>query len=202
MMLKVGLTGGIGSGKSMVARIFEILGAPVYYADEAARRLQNEDQGLIREITAIFGEKAYNDGELDRKYISGIVFRDKEKLEQMNAIVHPATIEDAARWMSRQTAPYTVKEAALIFESGSQRDLDYVIGITAPESLRIKRTMERDAVSEGEVRKRMERQLPDNIKMRLCDYVINNDEQQLLIPQVLAIHEKLLELSKTSPITN
>ncbi len=202
MMLKVGLTGGIGSGKSMVARIFEILGAPVYYADEAARRLQNEDPDLIREITTIFGEKAYYEGELDRKYVSDIVFQDKEKLEQLNALVHPATIHDAARWMSRQTAPYTVKEAALIFESGSQRDLDYVIGVTAPESLRIKRTMERDAVSEGEVIKRMERQLPDSIKMRLCDYVIKNDEQQLLIPQVLAIHEKLLELSKASPITN
>jgi dephospho-CoA kinase len=202
MMLKVGLTGGIGSGKSMVARIFEILGAPVYYADQAAKRLQNEDPDLIRGITEIFGEKAYHDGQLDRKYISTIVFRDKEKLEGLNAIVHPATIKDAARWMSQQITPYAVKEAALIFESGSQRDLDYVIGVTAPESLRIKRTMERDAVSEEEVRKRMERQLPDRIKMRLCDYVINNDEQQLLIPQALSIHEKLLELSKATPLTN
>ena len=147
MMLKVGLTGGIGSGKSMVARIFEILGAPVYYADDAARRLQNEDPELKRRITGIFGDEAYTDGTLDRKYISGIVFRDKEKLDQLNALVHPATIQDAARWMKQQNAPYSIKEAALIFESGAQSELDYVIGVSAPEHLRIKRTMERDAIS-------------------------------------------------------
>ena len=200
MMLKVGLTGGIGSGKSMVARIFEILGAPVYYADDAARRLQNEDPELKRRITGIFGDEAYTDGKLDRKYISGIVFRDKEKLEQLNAVVHPATIKDAARWMKQQNAPYSIKEAALIFESGSQSDLDYVIGVSAPEPLRIKRTMERDAISAEDVRKRMDKQMPEGTKMRLCNFVIYNDENQLLIPQVIAIHEKLLKLSKESSI--
>lgn len=199
-MLKVGLTGGIGSGKSMVARIFEILGAPVYFADDAARRLQNEDPELKRGITAIFGDEAYHDGKLDRKYISGIVFRDKEKLEQLNALVHPATIQDAARWMKEQTAPYSIKEAALIFESGAQRDLDFVIGVSAPETLRLKRTMERDAISAEEARNRMDKQMAESTKMRLCDFVIYNDEQQLLIPQVLAIHEKLLKLSKESSI--
>lgn len=198
MTLKVGLTGGIGSGKSMVARIFEVFGIPVYYADEAARQLQNNDPELKRGIIGIFGPQAYREGKLDRKYISGMVFRDREKLDQLNALVHPATIHDAGRWMKQQTAPYAIKEAALIFESGSQRDLDYVIGVTAPESLRIKRTMQRDSISAEEVMKRMENQLQDRIKMRLCDFVIHNDEHELLIPQVLGIHEKLMALAKGS----
>ncbi len=195
MTLKIGLTGGIGSGKSIVARIFEVLGIPVYYADNAARDLQNNDPVLRRQILDLFGPDAYDGERLNRKFISGLVFADTQKLEQLNALVHPATIRDAANWMSKQTAPYVIKEAALIFESGSQRDLDYVIGVTAPESLRIKRILERDAISEEEIRSRMERQLSDRIKMRLCDYVIVNDEQHLLIPQVLAIHEKLLMLA-------
>ena len=200
MTLKVGLTGGIGSGKSMVARIFEVFGIPVYYADEAARQLQNNDPELKRGIIGIFGPQAYREGKLDRKYISGLVFQDKGKLDQLNALVHPATIHDAGRWMKQQTAPYAIKEAALIFESGSQRDLDYVIGVTAPESLRIKRTMQRDSISAEEVMKRMENQLQDRIKMRLCDFVIHNDEHELLIPQVLGIHEKLMTLTKGSSL--
>lgn len=193
MTLKVGITGGIGSGKSLVARIFEVLGIPVYFADEAARELQNKDPELKRQINQLFGNEAYVDGKLNRKFIASIVFTDKGKLEKLNAIVHPATINAAAIWMKSQQTAYAIKEAALIFESGAQRDLDIVIGVTAPESLRIKRTMNRDAISEDEVRKRMEQQLQDRIKMRLCDYVIYNDENQLLIPQVLDVHEKILK---------
>ncbi len=196
MTLKIGLTGGIGSGKSVVARIFEVLGAPVYYADEAARIIQNEDSELINKITALFGEQAYLNNQLNRKYISGIVFQDKEKLDALNAIVHPAIIADAMQWMKKQNGPYAIKEAALIFESGSQRDLDYVIGVTAPEFLRIERTVARDGITADEVKNRMARQITDRVKMRLCDFVIHNDEQQLLIPQVLAVHEKLVNLSR------
>ena len=155
MTLKVGITGGIGSGKSQVGRIFEVLGIPVYYADEAARELQNKDPELKRQISLLFGNEAYVDGELNSKFIASIVFTDKEKLEELNAIVHPATINAASIWMKSQQTAYAIKEAALIFESGAQRDLDLVIGVTAPESLRIKRTMTRDAISEVEVRKRM-----------------------------------------------
>jgi len=198
-MLRVGLTGGIGSGKSMVARIFGSLGVPVYAADDAARRIQQTDPEVKRHIIEAFGEKAYNATGLDRAFLSSIVFRDPAKLETLNAIVHPATLRDAADWLSRQTAPYAIKEAALIFESGSQRDLDLVIGVTAPEDLRIKRTMERDGIRADEVRRRMSRQISDVIKMRLCDLVIYNDEKQLLIPQVLAIHEQLLARSAASP---
>lgn len=183
----------------MVARIFGSLGVPVYAADDAARRIQQTDPEVKRHIIEAFGEKAYNATGLDRAFLSSIVFRDPAKLETLNAIVHPATLRDAADWLSRQTAPYAIKEAALIFESGSQRDLDLVIGVTAPEDLRIKRTMERDGIRADEVRRRMSRQISDVIKMRLCDLVIYNDEKQLLIPQVLAIHEQLLARSAASP---
>jgi dephospho-CoA kinase len=202
MPIKVGLTGGIGSGKSIVARIFESLGVPVYYADDAAKDLYRTDPVLRQAIIDQFGPEAYTDGELNRKYISGIVFSSSEKLEKLNSLVHPATIRDAEKWLSAQTAPYAIKEAALIFESGSHRHLDHVIGVVAPESLRIKRVMARDHVTEEEVRRRMNNQIEDRIKMKLCDFVIYNDEKQLLIPQVLDIHAKLLSLSPTPSFFN
>jgi dephospho-CoA kinase len=191
-MLRIGLTGGIGSGKSTVAKIFEVLGIPVYYADTASRRLMNEDPQLIKEIIHHFGEKSYTDGKLNRPYIASIVFNDPEKLTLLNAIAHPATIEDANKWMLKQTSPYTIKEAALIFESGSAENLDLVIGVYAPAALRIKRTMDRDKITQEEVKKRMERQINEELKMKLCDFVVINDEQQLVVPQVMALHQKFI----------
>ena len=197
-MIRVGLTGGIGSGKSVVARIFESLGIPVYYADDAARRIQNLDPDVKQKTIELFGPSAYTKDGLNRKFISDIVFSDKDKLEQLNDIVHPATIRDAEQWLNKQTSPYAIKEAALIFESGAQRDLDLVIGVTAPLPLRIKRTVARDSITAEEVQKRMGKQISEMIKMRLCDYVIINDEKQLLIPQVIDIHEKILAKALTS----
>lgn len=196
MVLRVGLTGGIGSGKSTVAQIFEVLGIPVYYADVAAKRLMNENAELRSAVTTIFGEQAYANKILDRKYISSIVFSDPAKLELLNAIVHPATKKDGEAWMQEQTSPYAIHEAALIFEAKVSERLDHVIGVSSPVELRIKRAMERDQVSRDEVLERMEQQLDEDIKMSKCDYVLINDEQQLLIPQVLGLHEKLITLSK------
>ena len=196
MVLRVGLTGGIGSGKSTVAQIFEVLGIPVYYADVAAKRLMNENAELRSAVTTIFGEQAYANKILDRKYISSIVFSDPAKLELLNAIVHPATKKDGEAWMQEQTSPYAIHEAALIFEAKVSERLDHVIGVSSPVELRIKRAMERDQVSREEVLERMEQQLDEDIKMSKCDYVLINDEQQLLIPQVLSLHEKLIILSK------
>lgn len=193
-MLKIGLTGGIGSGKSTVARLFELHGIPVYYADAAAKEIMNTDATLKSEIIAHFGEATYTNGILNRKHLADIVFKDKEKLALLNSLVHPATIRDAERWMQQQRAPYSIKEAALIFESGSQSELDYVIGVYAPKTLRIHRTMQRDNVDREEVLKRMKNQIEEDIKMRLCDFVIVNDEQQLLIPQVNKLHEQLRNL--------
>ena len=190
-MLRVGLTGGIGSGKSTVAKIFEVLGIPVYYADAAAKRLMNEDDELKKNIIAHFGRESYENDQLNRSYISSLVFNNKEKLELLNSLTHPATIRDANKWMQRQTSPYTIKEAALIFESGSAEHLDHVIGVYTPAPLRIQRIMQRDNTTREEVLQRMSRQIDEDIKMRLCDSIIINDEQQLLIPQVLELHEKL-----------
>lgn len=194
-MLKVGITGGIGSGKSTVSKIFEVLGVPVYYADEAAKRLMHENEGLKKKIQEHFGLEAYENNLLNRKYIAGIVFNAPEKLELLNSIVHPATLQDAADWMQLQTAPYSIKEAALIFESGSQQQLDYVIGVYTPTPLRIQRVMHRDGVSREEVQKRINEQIDEEIKMRLCDFVINNNEQELLIPQVIHLHQHFISLA-------
>lgn len=195
-MLKIGLTGGIGSGKSTVAKIFEALDIPVYYADDAAKRLMNEDKEIKAALINHFGAESYINGQLNRPYISSLVFNNKEKLELLNFITHPATIRDANEWMKKQTSKYIIKEAALIFESGSAEYLDYVIGVYAPAPLRIKRTMDRDAVTKDEVIKRMSRQINEEMKMKLCDFIVINDEQQLMIPQVIQLHEKFLVLSK------
>jgi dephospho-CoA kinase len=191
-MIKVGITGGIGSGKSTVAKVFEMLGIPVYYADDAAKRLMNEDDNLKRKIQALFGEAVYKNGLLDRKQLAAIVFNAPEKLILLNSVVHPATIADAEQWMQQQTTPYAIKEAALIFESGTQQQLDYIIGVYAPVPLRIQRSMHRDGITRDEVIARINKQIDDSIKMRLCNFVITNDEQELLIPQVIALHQKLI----------
>jgi dephospho-CoA kinase len=194
-MLKIGLTGGIGSGKSTVAHIFEVLGIPVYYADGAAKKLMTENEELKASITSAFGKDAYVNGNLNREYISGQVFNSNRKIELLNSLVHPATLKDAAEWMQMQKAPYVIKEAALIFESGSNKNLDYVTGVRCPLALRIQRAMIRDNISADEVRARIDKQMDEDLKLRLCDYVIVNDEQEMLIPQVLALHEKFLKLA-------
>lgn len=199
-MIKVGLTGGIGSGKTTVAKIFQLLDVPVYNADDEAKRIMNDDEELKRSIQKQFGEAAYKGDELDRSYLASQVFGDPYQLEKLNALVHPATIRDATKWMNRQATAYTIKEAALIFESGASEQLDYIIGVYAPASLRIKRTMERSGWSRDEVVKRMVNQVDDSIKMKLCDFVIFNDEQQLIIPQVMALHEKLLGIAGKSQL--
>lgn len=197
VMLKIGLTGGIGSGKSTVARIFEVLGIPIYYADDAAKRLMHMDGPLKQQIKEHFGESIYEGNDLNKKQLAAIVFKSPEKLELLNSLIHPATIADAAKWMNEQDAPYTIKEAALIFESGSQQLLDFVIGVTAPAPLRIQRTMNRDRVTRDDVIARMDKQMDDSVKMKLCDFIIKNNEQEMLLPQVLSLHEKLLLLSNS-----
>ena len=192
MTLKIGITGGIGSGKTTISKVFEVLGIPVYYADLEAKRLMNEDELLKEKIQYHFGKECYINGSLDRKFLSNLVFNNENKLSLLNSIVHPVTLEDAKVWMQKQTSPYTLKEAALIFESGSQQQLDYVIGVYSPTPLRIQRVINRDQLSREEVKSRMEKQMDETIKMRLCDFVINNDEQELVIPQVIKIHETLL----------
>ena len=197
-MLRVGITGGIGSGKTTVSRIFGTLGIPVYFADEETRRLVNTDPVIREKLTAYFGAEAYNTDGLNRRFIASVVFNDPVKLAALNAITHPPTIEHANRWAEQHTdpsVPFTLKEAALLFESGSVKHLDFIIGVSAPLALRTLRTMERDGITADEVRQRMDRQLDEAIKMKLCDAIIVNDEQQMLIPQVLDLY-KLLQQKK------
>jgi len=196
-MLKIGITGGIGSGKSTVARVFETLGIPVYNADDAARRLMQENPELKKQIIILFGEQAYEHGKLNRSWIAEQVFGNPEKVKALNALVHPATIRDAEKWMHEQQSPYSLKEAALIFESGSEKELDYVIGVDAPQELRIQRVMERDNTTREAILQRMNNQLDESEKIKRCDFIILNDGNQLVIPQVIALHHQLVALSKS-----
>ena len=192
MVLKVGITGGIGSGKTTVARIFETLGIPVYYADDAAKRLMNEDAILRSKIIFLFGADTYKNDQLNRPFLASVIFNDQQKLNALNSLVHPLTIEDSEKWMQQQNAPYVLKEAALVFESEVWRNLDKVIGVSSPYEMRLKRAMQRDDISNEAVQDRMGKQMNEDEKMKRCDYVIYNNEEQLLIPQVIALHEKLI----------
>jgi dephospho-CoA kinase len=194
--LKIGLTGGIGSGKTTVAKIFELLDVPVYYADDASKRLYATNKDLMEALKEHFGEDIYIDEQLNRSKLAAIVFNNAAKLDLLNSLVHPLTIKDAEEWMQQQTTPYIIKEAALLFEASSASGLDYIIGVSTPQPLRIKRVMERDGVGREEVLSRMQRQMDEESKMLLCDFVIKNDEEEMVIPQVLVLHEKFLEMSK------
>ena len=197
MMLRIGLTGGIGSGKSTVARIFNVLGIPVYDADTASKKLMNEDPVVKKNLINAFGEETYKDEKLNRSFLSAAVFSRPEKLALLNSIVHPATIRNASQWMEIQNAPYLIKEAALIFESGSNKKLDYVIGVQAPLDVRIQRTMARDNVPAEKVLARMNNQMNEEDKMALCDFIIINNEEHSLLEQVIVLHEKLIQLSRS-----
>lgn len=194
-MLKIGLTGGIGSGKSLVAGIFKVLGIPVFDADLQAKLLMETDAQLINLIEVNFGEESYHEHKLNKSHLASIVFSNPVKLEILNSLVHPAVISAAENWMSVQTSPYVIKEAAIMFESGTAAHLDYIIGVKSPLFLRILRTMKRDNITREEVLLRIDKQISDTIKMKLCDFVIINDEQQLLIPQVLKLHKQFLSMS-------
>lgn len=191
-MLKIGLTGGIGSGKSIVAGIFKMLSVPVFNSDVEAKLIMEKDEQLALSIQTLLGTESYENKKLNKKYIANIVFNNPLKLEKLNQLVHPAAILAANRWMSLQKTHYAVKEAALMFESASASNLDYVIGVYAPQNLRISRVMKRDQLTSEQVIARMDKQMNEEEKMKLCDFILINNEQQLLIPQVLQLHEKFM----------
>jgi dephospho-CoA kinase len=195
-MLKIGITGGIGSGKSTVCDIFSQLGIPVYNSDIRAKELMSEDAELREDVIRHFGEKAYENGELNRPYLADVVFNNKEKLEILNSLVHPAVGRDFNRWLeNHRDSPYILKEAALLLESGSYKTLDKMIMVNAPEELRISRVMERDSVPREEVEKRISNQWSEEKKSEMSDYFISNNGEQLLVPQVMKLHEEILNLS-------
>ncbi len=187
----IGLTGGIGSGKSVVAKVFATMGIPVFNADEEAKRIMQTSPIIKEKLIQQFGSSIYNELGLQKEKLASIVFNDPFQLQLLNAIVHPVTIQAAKDWAAKQQSPYVIKEAALIFESGSAEGLFKVIGVTAPLSLRIHRVMQRDGISKDQVEARMRNQIADTIKMRLCDFVIHNNNQEMVIPQVLAIDKAI-----------
>jgi len=191
MTKMIGLTGGIGSGKSVVAKIFSTLGIPVFNADEAAKQIMQTSPEMKAKLIEQFGSSVYDASGLQKEKLAAIVFNDPFQLQLLNAIVHPVTIQAAKDWAANQTSPYVIKEAALIFESAAADGLFKVIGVTAPMSIRIQRVMQRDGVSKEQVEARMQHQISDTIKMRLCDYVIDNNNQQMLIPQVLELDKAI-----------
>ncbi len=192
--MTVGITGGIGTGKSTVAKIFAALGVPVYDADKATKKLMNNNVSLIKKLLENFGNETYQNNILNRKHLASVVFNNNQKLALLNSIVHPYSFQDFAQWTKAQKTNYVVKETALLFETEAFHYIDFSIGITAPNALRIHRVMQRDSCTREEVLARMQKQIPDNIKMKLCNAVIKNDEQQLIIPQVVHLHKHLLNL--------
>ena len=190
-MFKVGLTGGIGSGKSTVARMFGVLGIPVFNADEESKRLLREDDGVKRAVIAAFGPGIYPDGELDRTGLAVIVFNDPEALAKLNAIAHPAVRKQLGIWVDMQRSPYVLVEAALMVDTGWYRSMDHLVVVTAPEAERVKRVMVRDGVSEEQVLARVRNQVGEEKRLAAADSMIQNDGHELVIPQVLALHEML-----------
>jgi dephospho-CoA kinase len=189
-MIKVGLTGNIGSGKSLVARIFETLHIPVFYADiEAKKILDNPD--VREEVVNLFGQDVIEGTRLLRPKIAEIVFSDKQALEKLNQIIHPAVRKQFTIWANHQISPYVIYEAAILHESGHYKNMDKIILVKADENLRIKRVVKRDQVSEEQVKSRMQNQWPESKKEEFSDFVIDNNEKDLLIPQVLSVHEEI-----------
>ncbi|MCF8257442.1 MAG: dephospho-CoA kinase [Flavobacteriales bacterium] len=189
----IGITGGIGCGKTTVCGIFSELGVPVYYADDRAKAVMMEDESLMATIRCTFGDEAYKNGELNRPYLAHQVFGSEEKLTRLNAVVHPAVARDFMKWANAiADVPYIIKEAAILFESGAYRTVQQTVLVTAPENVRIERVMQRDSISETEVRQRMDSQWPEERKAQMADHVIVNDGHQLLIPQVLELHGKFI----------
>lgn len=195
-MKVIGLTGGMGSGKTTVANFFKELGVPVYIADDAAKNLMNTSTEVKSKIIDLLGEKAYPDGVLDRKYVAAQVFDSAEKLEKLNGIVHPAVATDFENWKNSQNFPYVIYEAAILFEKGGNKKCDAVILITAPYRDRIKRLQQRDKSSEEEIEARMKHQWSDSKKRKLADFEIKNSNIANIREQVRKLHEILLSSYK------
>ena len=197
MQLKIGITGGIGSGKTTVCKVFELLGIPVFYADIAAKEVMHTDEELKKGIISAFGLQSFSAGGiLNRKHLADIVFYDKKALETLNALVHPAVFRAFDSWaLNHVAAPYVLKEAALLFESDSYKMCTHSILVKSPEQLKISRVIQRDHITEAEVRLRMLRQFSDAEKEQLANYIILNDEMLPVIPQVLHLHEQFLSMN-------
>lgn len=187
----VGITGGIGSGKSVVSRILQLMGYPVYSSDQRAKDLMHEDSGIISALKELFGENAYKDSELNRPFIAEQIFRDDSKRVAMNKIVHPAVRADFKSWAASQQAPLVFQESALLFETGNYTQFDHIFLVTASESVRMQRVKERDHLSDEAVEARFKAQMPDEEKQKLTPHIIHNNGDEFLVPQVLKLIKEI-----------
>jgi len=196
-MLKIGLTGGIGSGKSFIAEIFRKLNVPVYISDSEAKKLMIKNSKIKEQLITLLGNNTYKEsGELNRQFIAGKIFGNNELVEKINSIVHPVVRDDFNQWAEEQDFPYVLQESAILFEIGANKILDKMILVSAPLDLRIKRVMERDHSTMDEVNKRLGNQWKQEKKIELADFIIYNNEENMLLPQVLAVHEKIFKLAQ------
>lgn len=196
-MMVVGLTGGMGSGKTTVANYFKELGIPVYIADDAAKALMNTNAEVKSKLLSLFGDQAYKNNEIDRKYIADQVFNDTQKLQLLNNIIHPAVVLDFQNWKNKQESPYVIYEAAILFETGGYKKCDFVILVTTALEERIKRLQLRDQSSVEEIEVRIQHQWSDNKKRKLADFEINNNNLQTTKEQVRNLHKILINTRKT-----
>ena len=193
-MIRVGLTGGIGSGKSTVARILAAEGIPVYTADSRSKLLLDNDPLVIDAVSAEFGQKIYQQGIADRKLLAEIVFTDRKRLEILNSIMHPAVERDFIRWSAeQQNVPYVIEESAILFESNAHLNMDFVVTVSAPIEVRLNRATRRDNCSRDQIVARINNQMSDQQREELADFVITTDDKKLLIPQVLSLHKLLID---------
>ena len=190
--MKLGITGGIGSGKTSVCRVFGVLGIPVFSADPEAQYLMNTDTDIISGINDIAGKDLYPEGILNKEDLARLIFNDQEKLKKVNSLVHPAVFERFVKWAEIQTTPYVIMEAAILFESGASNYVDRVATVIAPVEERIARVIKRNKLTREQVIERIKNQMDDEEKIRMSDYVINNSENEMIIPVILGIHEDIL----------
>jgi len=191
-VVKLGVTGGIGSGKTSVCRVFNALGIPVFSADQEAKQIMENEDGIIRRINSITGKNLYATGSLNRKELATLIFNDNILLEKVNSLVHPVVIEHFIKWVIEQTSPYVIMEAAILFESGASKFVDRIATIIAPIEERVERVFHRSGLSREQVLERMKNQMGDDSRIKLSDYVISNSENDMIIPAVLKIHEDIL----------
>lgn len=189
----VGLTGGIGSGKTTVAKMFQALGVPIYIADEEAKKLMNTSKVLKRQLTNLFGKQAYVENELNRPFIADIIFKNESYLQKMNAIVHPKVVAHFKKWASKQHTEYIIKEAAILFENNGYKQCDFVITVTAPKDAKIVRLLKREFTTKEKIEAVMNNQWPDEAKVKLSHYVIDNITIKNTKEQVLKIHHEILK---------
>jgi dephospho-CoA kinase len=196
-LIKLGVTGGIGSGKTSVCRVFDILGVPVFSADREASELVENDQRIISRINSISGKDLYTNGRLDRMELATIIFNDKTLLEKINSLVHPVVFDHFRKWVLEQTVPYVIMEAAILFESGASKYVDKVATVQAPIEQRVERIIQRNKLSREQVMERMRNQIDDEARMKLSDYIIYNSENDMIIPAILNIHNDILKFINT-----